>query len=338
MKTSKLHKALPLALSLFLFTACSQDDPAPAPTKAPVAAPVTRTAATPTPTPAATSKVDTTEVRELIEKSYDDLGWALTRSDIRGSLAFYNVPFRQEDKELNEAQLKDSLKQKVREMNAMAKDAPGTLRFSSKTEIQKFEIKGDKVVVDAKNTLTARVLRTKKQVKTVHQSTDVWKQVKGKWKLHATSGIVETRRDAVKFSAPPPTASKPTSTTPAIAGEVPSTGPKEAYLEYLKAIEQKDHAKYASLRGSFFAESIKLQAEMDAESRKFLMDRLYRDRVRDLEITGESGGRTEYKLTGTATLRNMDGELESDYHGSIVMVVEDGKWKVNKETWAKISF
>jgi len=323
-----------LVASLLLSTACSKEDPASSKTISPSPG-SEQPAPAPSPSSTGSATLEPSVIREIVHKNYEDLGRALTRSDVEGSLAFYHVPFRKEEVELDREQLKADLEGKLQEMNAMGAEETGTLRFSSKTEIQDLQVEGDEVIVKVRETLTARALGTNEQAKVVRKSTDAWKQVDGKWKLRATRGIVQTQENEVNFSEPPSVTS--TSEPDEEPTEETSDGPKEAYLSYLEAISEKDFDEYISLRGKRFEAGIKYMSELDAADKSKLMDALAETNLQNVEITDVQQSGESAKLMGTSTADNPDGGPPYVYQGNVEMVLEDGKWKVNEESWESVS-
>ncbi len=207
-----LWVALVVASALVL-AGCSGEDPAGGPT--PIATGSTpAVVATPTATPTpkvekpkpkakAPQKLSLDRARSELDKAYEDLDWALSRSDLKGCMAFYQVPFIDEGKKLDEAGLRKMLQELFLEMRDLDKQVPGTVRFSAKTKINKLTEKDGKYFARIKASFTARALKNDARVVLSWDCTDVWRRVDGKWKCCEVRDVSEVDESSYEGKAKP---------------------------------------------------------------------------------------------------------------------------------------
>lgn len=183
-----------LILVPILACGCSNSTPDPPTATATATAAATPVAATPAPKTSPTSAPSPTprqasisEIQSILERRYEDMGYAILTADIKGYLACISEPHIDSDgKKLKHADLERDFKADIRDRRELEKLAGESMRFSLQNDIIKLTQESPtRVAAFVKFTDRART-RDGRWVQTyVGENTDIWHlEGDGKWRLY----------------------------------------------------------------------------------------------------------------------------------------------------------
>jgi hypothetical protein len=126
------------------------------------------------------------------------------------------------------------------------------------------------------------------------------------------------------------------STTACLADETPAPTPTQAYLEiHKKELAAKSYADLLPIRSKA---SIAHDPPMSDEEKAQIFPLFHETLPKVVTVTGESvdGNKATVKATAAPEVPLKPGQTESTT-GTITMVLEDGQWKIEKESWNSTS-